>query len=196
MLRNIWAIGRNYADHAKEMGASQPLSEPMIFLKAGSTAVRNGGEIHLPDWSKEIHHEVEIAYRLGADLKPDAFTLALDLTARDLQTKLKNAGHPWSLAKSFRDSCPLGDWAPMHPAGQHLEFFLEVNGQRRQQGSTAQMIFSLAQICEYLQPRFPLCEGDVILTGTPAGVAQMFAGDELYAEIKGAQAARWKVAAS
>src|SRR5207253_2770887 len=109
MIRNIWAIGRNYAEHAKELGNEVP-SEPLIFLKAGSTAVFNTVEFAIPTWATDVHHEVELALKFNDQLKIDKAAVALDLTERSLQQKLKAKGSPWTLAKSFTNSCPLSDF--------------------------------------------------------------------------------------
>jgi len=203
MSGNIWAVGRNYQDHAKEMGLTmvERPAEPMIFLKAGSSTVVPGSEIVLPSWSSEIHHEVEVALRFDEKLNFSHLTIALDLTARDQQTKLKQLGHPWTLAKSFRHSCPLGAPVPIEkiPNGwqgfQVLQFSLQVNGQRRQSGSPADMLFSAEELRTYLISRFPVTPGDWLLTGTPAGVGPIKAGDQLEAEISGVVKASWTVIA-
>ncbi len=197
---NIWAVGRNYADHAKELGnaAPAPDGEPMIFLKAGSCAVPSGRDILLPNWSADVHHECEIALKFGNNfLEFTDFTVALDLTARDAQAKLKAAGHPWTLAKSFAYSCPLGPEVPLtRLAGgvnglEDLAFTLKVNGKLRQAGDPGEMIFKPEALREYLMDRFPVRPGDWLLTGTPAGVAKIEADDVLEAEIPGYVRATW-----
>lgn len=198
-IYNIWAVGRNYADHAKEMGSAVPTpsGEPMIFLKAGSSVVAGGVVIHLPRWSDDVHHEVEIALRFGPTLEFTEFALALDLTARDVQAKLKAAGHPWTLAKSFKDSCALGSAIPLtHLNGglkglERLRFHLRVNGELRQTGQPADMIFKPHTLREYVLERFPVVPGDWLLTGTPAGVSKISNGDRLEAEIEGYSKASW-----
>ena len=198
----IWAVGRNYADHAKELGnaPSSASGDPMIFLKGGGTIVPIGEKIHLPKWSNDIHHECEIALRFGQDLQFSDVTIALDLTARDAQNKLKAAGHPWTLAKSFRDSCPLGEPQPISkiPGGiaglSDIRFHLLVNGEVRQKGSPREMIHSAHRLREYVCERFPVQPGDWLLTGTPAGVAQLQSGDKLEAVIEGLYTASWVVA--
>jgi len=218
MIRNIWAIGRNYLDHIKELGNTMPTDttdpgsttpEPMIFLKAGTTVVPNGRIIRYPSFTKELHYETELAVRLvlGDDgqLSVDALTVALDLTARDVQNVVKAKGQPWTLAKSFTDACPLGDWVSVSRLKQdggksndeifatlqNLELSLHVNGELRQQGHTKDMIFNVRQICEYLVSRFPVQSGDVLLTGSPAGVGPIVPGDQLEAQITGMTRANW-----
>lgn len=191
MIQNIWAVGRNYADHAKELGNAVP-TEPMIFLKAGSTATF-GNTIQIPSWQPQIHHEVELALHFGKDLKIDAAAIALDLTDRDKQNELKAKGHPWTLAKSFKGSCPLSDFFPVHGLDElkNLEISLKVNGELRQKGSTSQMIFSLETLIEFVLKHFPVRPGDLLLTGTPAGVASFKSGDILEAEVHGKVKLLW-----
>ncbi len=192
----IWAVGRNYADHAKELGHAAPTAtdEPMIFLKAGASAVPQGADIRLPSWSRDVHHECEIALRFGAKLEFTDFTVALDLTARDAQARLKAAGHPWTLAKSFTDSCPLGppiSLTRLVGGIDSLTFTLKVNGELRQVGRPAEMIFKPEALRAYLLGRFPVRPGDWLLTGTPVGVGKIVNGDFLEAEIPGYAHASW-----
>ena len=224
MIRTIWAVGRNYLDHIKELGNAMPGSvtdpgsakaEPMIFIKAGSSVVANGRVVRYPSFTKELHYETELAVRLVIDEdgqpRVDAFTVALDLTARDVQSVVKAKGQPWELAKSFIDACPLGDWVPISriaptakanaaesteesfAALQRLDLSLRVNGELRQQGQTKDMIFSTCEICNYLVSRFPVQSGDVLLTGSPAGVGPIVPGDALEAEIVGLTRANWQL---
>ncbi len=179
MIQNVWAVGRNYSDHAKELGNTVP-ENPLIFLKAGSTVTLKD-EFSLPTHSDDVHHELEIALRFGPDLEFDAAHLALDLTARDLQNKLKAAGQPWTLAKSFKESCPLSKPMPLPPAIPHFEFELKVNGEVRQRGNTRDMVFDFETLRRYVLDRFPVCPGDILLTGTPAGVARLNRGDKILA---------------
>ena len=198
MIQNIWAVGRNYVEHAKELGnaASGATEDPMIFLKAGSSIVPNGGRFAMPKFTSDIHHECEVAFRFGPTLKFEEMTLALDLTARKVQTKLKNAGHPWTLAKSFRASCPIGPFVAMPSDPQNLRFVLKVNGEIRQNGNTSDMVHSVEKLRLYVTDRFPVVPGDLLLTGTPKGVALLRAGDRIEAEIPGVLTATWDVDAS
>jgi len=193
VIQNIWAVGRNYAEHAKELGNAVPdpqSSEPMIFLKAGSSIVPNGGRFALPKFSSDIHHECEVAYRFDQQLNLTEMTLALDLTARDIQTRLKTAGHPWTLAKSFKASCPLG---PFVPAVFDVKFTFRVNGEIRQIGQTSDMIHPTEKLRKFVIDRFPVVPGDLLLTGTPKGVAVLKPGDRLEAEIEGVLKANWSI---
>lgn len=197
-IRNIWAVGRNYADHAKELGHAAPAADsaPMIFLKAGSGIVADGGTAHLPPFSKDVHHEVEVAFQFGSDLKFAAISIAIDLTARDIQTELKAKSHPWSLAKSFKDSTFLGPLVKLPSAlkTDELEFTLKINGSLKQTGHMRDMIHPLEKIRAYVVERFPVVAGDLLLTGTPVGVGPLKAGDQLEAEIKGLIKATWRIA--
>ena len=177
---NFWCVGRNYADHAKELGHAVP-SEPMIFLKAGSCLVE-GPEIRLPAWPGEIHHELEIALQFSTSLNFAKMALALDLTDRVAQNRLKEKGQPWTLAKSFRGACPLSPAVPFRdPRALHLQ--LLVNGQIRQDGLGKDMIFDAATLKSFVLERFPVVPGDWLLTGTPAGVGALKPGDRLEASL-------------
>lgn len=207
-MKNIWAVGRNYEEHAKELGnllfPAGPV--PLIFLKASGTVVPNGRQVRLPRWSNDVQHELEIAIRLGVDshgqLSVNAFTIALDLTARDVQAQLKKDGHPWTLAKSFRDSCPLGDWVSASKLGRtdeevlaalsDLEFTLKLNEKERQRGFTKKMIHKLDVLLSYLGERYPVEDGDVLLMGSPEGVSTLKPGDRVDAEIVGFTKANWE----
>ncbi|NUN06842.1 MAG: fumarylacetoacetate hydrolase family protein [Bdellovibrio sp.] len=194
MIRNIWAVGRNYADHAKELGNSVP-TQPMIFLKAGSCASLAASEIKLPEWSKDVHHEIELALRFDQNLQISDAAVAIDVTERAFQAELKAKGHPWTLAKSFKDSCPLSAFFPVKNLEElkNLNLVLKVNDEVRQNGNTAQMIFSLQTLVDFVLTHFPVTPGDVLLTGTPAGVGAMKSGDILEAEIAGKVRHMWKV---
>lgn len=194
MIQNIWAVGRNYADHAKELGNEVP-TEPMLFLKAGSSATLASKDIHLPTWATEIHHEVELALQFDENLQIDEACIALDLTERNKQNQLKAKGHPWTLAKSFTGACPLSAFFPVSDLEElkNLEIILKINGDLRQNGNTAQMIFGYERLIEFVRQHFPVVPGDLLLTGTPAGVGPIRRGDVLEAEIVGKMKHRWTV---
>ena len=181
----IWCVGRNYAKHAKEMNAEIPKS-PLIFIKSGG-CLKETNFISLPSFSQDIHHELEIALLLGDSLEVSSIALALDLTARDIQTELKKKGLPWALAKSFKESCPTSQWVPYQGEGwfKTLSFDLKVNGTIRQLGKTKDMIFQPAELIKYLKSLYPILPGDIILSGTPEGVAPLKPGDALDAQING-----------
>lgn len=173
---NIWCVGRNYADHARELGNDVP-SEPLIFLKAGSCLSR-GREIILPTAEDDIHHELEIALEFGGDLRFSSMALALDLTDRTAQARLKAKGQPWTLAKSFRGACPMSAAVPLKDL-TNLRLHLTVNGDLRQAGSTKEMIFDPEALRAFVIKHFPVEPGDWLLTGTPAGVGPLRPGDHL-----------------
>lgn len=194
MIQNIWCVGRNYADHAKELGNEIP-TEPLLFLKAGSTATLSAKELHLPYWIEEVHHEIELALQFDDNLQISAACIALDLTDRAKQNALKAKGQPWTLAKSFKESCPLSPFFPVDDLEdlKKLDISLKIQGEIRQQGNTEQFIFPLERLLDFARQHFPVMPGDLLLTGTPAGVGPLRKGDVLEAEIKGKMKHTWTV---
>lgn len=192
----IICIGRNYALHAKEMGSAAP-EQPILFLKPSSALVGSGGRIVLPPQSNDVHHEVELVAVIGRGGKNiaaanaldhvDGYAVGLDMTARDVQAEAKKGGLPWTVAKGFDTFAPLGDFAPASAVGdpQALRVTLRVNGDVRQQGETADMLFSVAELVAYCSTIFTLLPGDLLYTGTPEGVGPVVAGDHLEATITG-----------
>jgi 2-keto-4-pentenoate hydratase/2-oxohepta-3-ene-1,7-dioic acid hydratase in catechol pathway len=194
----ILCIGRNYADHVREMGDVEGLpSEPVIFLKPPSALVADGGTIELPPQSESVHHEVELVAVIGTGGKniseEDAlghvagYALGLDLTARDVQRKAKDGGKPWSVAKGFDTFAPLGPLVAADTLGdvQRLDIQMKVNGEVRQAGNTGQMLFPIARLVSLLSEIFTLEPGDLIYTGTPEGVGPVEDGDRLEATGEG-----------
>lgn len=190
----IICLGRNYAEHARELGNPVP-QEPVIFLKPATSIIRSQEAVVIPPYSNECHHEVEMAVLIGSygrNVAPEkaeqliaGYAVALDMTLRDVQNRLKQQGLPWEIAKAFDTSCPLSDFTPRGNVtnAQRLGIRLHVNDDLRQNGNTQQMILSPAQIIAHLSTIFTLEEGDIILTGTPAGVGPVHSGDCLCAEI-------------
>ncbi|MDE1887203.1 MAG: fumarylacetoacetate hydrolase family protein [Gammaproteobacteria bacterium] len=189
----VFCIGRNYAEHAKEMGAPKP-SEPVVFMKPATSLVAEGEPLVLPKDQGSVHHEMELVVAIGREGRdllreqaPDhvaGVTLGIDLTLRDLQAKLKQAGQPWERAKSFEGSAPIGTFIPW-PAKfdiQGVEMRCSVNGALRQQGNTRDMLFPVAEIIAFLSRHWRLRSGDLIFTGTPAGVGPLVAGDRITVE--------------
>lgn len=178
---NIWCVGRNYSDHAKEMNAEVPAS-PLFFLKSGS-CLNHTSIIKLPSWSKNIHHELELAFLLDENLDFSHLSLALDLTARDKQDIAKKLGQPWTLAKSFQGACPIGSWLDLSNIKnlESVQFTLKINGEMRQQARATSMIFSPTTLLAEAKKCFPLQSHDILLTGTPAGVGTLEPGDKVEA---------------
>lgn len=183
MTRNIWCVGRNYAEHAAEMKAEIPKS-PLIFLKSGD-CLNLSSKIQIPDWTSELHYELEIALLFDENLSFSHLSLALDLTARDAQNEAKKKGQPWTLAKSFTNSCPMGQWFPLSDISdfEQLEFQLKMNDQVAQFACSTEMIFNPENLKSHVIKHFPVQKHDVLLTGTPSGVGALQSGDRLCAEI-------------
>jgi 5-carboxymethyl-2-hydroxymuconate isomerase len=191
----IVCLGRNYLDHIRELNNEIPDS-PVIFCKPSSSILENGGKIVIPPYSSDCHHELELAVLIGKQGKniPVAeamsyicgYAVALDLTLRDVQSQQKAKGLPWEIAKGFDTSCPLSDFvsADQVTNPDNVELSLKVNGQLRQQGNTNMMMRSVAQIISEFSGFYTLDEGDIILTGTPAGVGPICSGDILDGEIE------------
>jgi 2-keto-4-pentenoate hydratase/2-oxohepta-3-ene-1,7-dioic acid hydratase in catechol pathway len=193
----IFAIGRNYVEHIRELNNERP-EEPVIFTKPDTALIRNNQPFYYPDFSRDIHHEVELVLRIGKNGKNitqeqalsyiEAIGIGIDFTARDLQQKAKEKGLPWDIAKGFDGSAPVSDtFMPLtHFADlNNINFSLNVNGETKQQGNTKLMIFSFAYILSYLSRFFTLRQGDLIFTGTPKGVGPVVPGNVLHAFIEG-----------
>ncbi len=183
LTQNIWAVGRNYLAHAQEMKAETP-STPFFFLKSGS-CLTTDSKIFLPNWSTDVQHEIEIALRLDENLNFSHMALALDLTARDAQSLAKAKGLPWTLAKSFKGSCPISDWLTLKniPTLNELSFELIKNKQIVQKGTAQDMIFKPLDLLSFAKIHYPLQPNDIVLTGTPSGVERLKNGDQLLANL-------------
>jgi 2-keto-4-pentenoate hydratase/2-oxohepta-3-ene-1,7-dioic acid hydratase in catechol pathway len=186
----IIAIGRNYQEHAKELNNPIP-TEPVVFLKPDTALLKEGKAFYHPDFSNDIHYEVELIIKIGKEGKHiaskfarnyiEAIGLGIDFTARDLQQKCKEKGLPWEIAKAFDHSAPIGEFIPINeiPDLNAIEFSLKQNQLVVQNGNSADMIFSFDDIISYVSQRFTLKKGDLIFTGTPAGVGKINIGDLL-----------------
>ena len=185
----IFCVGRNYTEHAKELGNAVP-DNPVVFCKPDTALIRNNEPFYLPEFSNDIHHEVELVIRINKTGKKiqekfasnyySEIGLGIDFTARDLQTKLKEKGLPWELAKAFDGSAPLGEFVQISQMTTNgIHFSLKKNGHLVQQGHTSQMIFTFDQIVSFISQYFTLKVGDLIYTGTPAGVGRVDIGDKL-----------------
>lgn len=192
----IICVGLNYRKHAAEMGRPLP-PEPMIFLKPDSALLKKNKPFFIPDFSKNLQFEAEVVLRIsklgkGIDSRYahryyDALTVGIDFTARDLQNKFSQAGHPWELSKTFDGSAPVGTFLPAErfPNPTDISFSLEVNGEMRQEGNTSDLIFSFADIISYVSQFYTLKTGDLIFTGTPSGVGPVRKSDNLVARLAG-----------
>ena len=186
----IICIGRNYAAHIEEL-KNEKGREPVVFMKPDTAVLKNNAPFYLPDFSTDVHHETEILLQLckaGKHIEEefahkyyDRIGLGIDFTARDLQSKLKEKGRPWEIAKGFDGSAPISGFFPKtdFPNINDLNFNLLVNGDLRQNGNTSLMLFNFDYIISYVSKFFSLKVGDIIFTGTPAGVAPVKIGDRL-----------------
>ena len=185
----IICIGRNYADHAVELNNPIP-KEPMVFMKPPSALLVNNKPLYYPEFTKDLHYEAEIVLKVsknGRHVQPDfaneyfdQIAFGIDFTARDLQTKCKDKGHPWEIAKGFDGSAALSDFLPIEQVRlSGIQFEMKKNGALVQKGDTRDLIFSFAEIISYVSKFFKLQMGDLIYTGTPAGVGPVQIGDRL-----------------
>jgi fumarylpyruvate hydrolase len=195
-VHRIYCVGRNYAAHAREMGKDPDREPPFFFCKPADAVVANHATIPYPSRTSNLHHEVELVVAIGQGgkniLPADAlgyifgYAVGNDLTRRDLQTDLKNKGHPWETGKAFEHSAPVG---AIEPAASrtfnHARIWLTVNGQMRQEANTSDLIWSVPDVISELSALFELCPGDLIFTGTPAGVGAVKSGDRMEAGIDG-----------
>lgn len=196
-VRRIYCVGRNYAEHAREMGHDPTREAPFFFQKAPDSLVQDGGTFPYPAGSADVHHELELVVALksgGTDISTDraldqvfGYAVGLDMTRRDLQGAAKKAGRPWEVGKAFDHAAPCSALAPAasigHPAKGAIR--LDVNDVTRQQGDLSQMIWSVPEIIAHLSGLFELKAGDLIFTGTPAGVGPVKRGDRLHGTIEG-----------
>jgi 2-keto-4-pentenoate hydratase/2-oxohepta-3-ene-1,7-dioic acid hydratase in catechol pathway len=201
-VHRIYCVGRNFAEHAREMGAEVSSSQanrgsPVIFMKPGDAVVTDG-KVRYPGMTLELHHEVELVVALGRDARGvlDAesamalvygYAVGIDLTRRDLQAVAKEKRLPWDIAKGFDGSAPISAIVPVQQAGEigPQRLWLEVNGELRQQAPLSDMIFSVAEVLQYLSRLYTLRAGDLVFMGTPAGVAALVPGDFFRAGIDG-----------
>lgn len=192
----VVCIGRNYLDHIRELNNAVP-ETPILFIKPSTSLAALDEPIRLPGGRGGCHHEVELAVLVGQELRnADAATcrqavrgygIALDLTLRDLQNELKKKGHPWETAKAFDGSCPLSPFVKPEALSdpQATDLALRINGEFRQQGNTRHMMLGILELMAYISTHFTLQPGDVVLTGTPAGVGPLRSGDELILGLAG-----------
>ncbi|PUE56869.1 5-carboxymethyl-2-hydroxymuconate isomerase [Limnohabitans sp. 2KL-17] len=199
-VHRIYCVGRNYEEHAKEMGFTGR-EPPFFFLKPADTlvAVETGqtGQMPYPSLTQNLHHEIELVVAIGKGgrniLAADAaqhifgYAVGLDMTRRDLQNEMKKQGRPWCIGKAFDHSAPIGPITPIGQAGDvnNANISLQVNGAKRQQSNVAKLIWNVAETIEHLSAAWALQPGDLIYTGTPEGVAAVVSGDLLEGEVAG-----------
>jgi len=196
-VHRIYCVGRNYADHVKEMGGDPKQEPPVFFSKPATALVLENEDVSYPQATNDLHHEVELVVALksgGKDIALESaldcvygYAVGIDFTRRDLQTIAKNKGRPWDVAKGFDQSAPISSIRPSsecgHPVDAQIQ--LKINNEIRQQANINEMIWTVPEIISELSKFFELKSGDLIYTGTPAGVAAVQAGDRLTATIEG-----------
>lgn len=194
-VRRVYCIGRNYADHAIEMG-HDPDKEPPFFFQKNTDNINTSGQFPYPSMSQDVHFEMELVIALekgGKNIPLDdalnhvyGYALGLDMTRRDLQAQMKKMGRPWEIGKAFEQSAPVSSIYPASEIGhpQQGSINLRVNDEVRQQGDLNQMIWKTAEMISYLSSYYELAPGDLIMTGTPAGVGAIQVGDKLTGEIE------------
>ncbi len=186
----ILAIGQNYSEHNKELNSKTP-TEPVVFMKPDSALLKNNKPFFIPDFSNELHYETELIIkfnRLGKNIDPKfshryytEIGLGVDFTARDLQRNLKAEGKPWEISKAFDNSAVIGGFLPVAQLGdiQQIHFHLDINGKTVQKGNSFDMIFPISELIGYVSRFFTIKIGDILFTGTPAGVGSVAVGDRL-----------------
>jgi acylpyruvate hydrolase len=186
----IFCVGRNYVDHIKELANEKP-DQPVIFMKPETALVKNNEPVYHPEFTKDLHFETEVVLKIckeGKYIQPnlagnyyDAIGLGIDFTARDIQSNLKAKGLPWEISKAFNQSAPVSAFIPKSEFKDlnSLNFGLQVNGVQRQTGNTSLMLFSCTEILVFISTYFTVKPGDLIFTGTPAGVGKTEIGDRL-----------------
>ncbi|MFK3664353.1 fumarylacetoacetate hydrolase family protein [Ochrobactrum teleogrylli] len=196
-VHRIYCVGQNYADHAIEMGGDPTRNPPFFFQKNPDSLVINGGDFPYPPKTEDVHHEIELVVALktgGSDIPVEqaldhvyGYAVGIDMTRRDLQAVAKKAGRPWEVAKAFEHSAPCSAIAPVSDVGhpQSASISLSINGETRQSGDLNQMIWKVAETISYLSSLFELQPGDLIFTGTPAGVGPVQRGDHLVGKVDG-----------
>ncbi len=192
----IICVGRNYQEHARELNNPLP-SKPLLFFKPDTSVLRENKDVYYPEFTQDLHFECELVIRIARegkyiqkDFVPsyiDGIGLGIDLTARDIQSEAKAKGHPWTLAKGFNGSAPVSDFLPPTDFAdlQDIRFDCFINGEKRQEGFTGDMIFPIDHLITYLSQFITVKKGDLIFTGTPAGVGALSIGDHIDANLEG-----------
>lgn len=207
-VNNIYCVGRNYADHAIEMGFDPDREAPFFFMKPAYAVLSDGAEMKYPSHSSDVHHEVELVVALGeggTNISVDeamslvyGYGVGVDMTRRDLQSEAKEKSRPWEAGKTFQHAAPCSALHTISEAGQidEASITLSINGETRQSGDVNQMIWKVPEIISRLSALFVLQPGDMIYTGTPAGVGPVLPGDEINAHIDGLPELLFKVSSS
>lgn len=186
-VRRIFCVGRNYREHSREMGASDLEAPPFFFTKPAEAVVASGGVVPFPGRTQDLHHEIELVVALAGPGEIYGYAAGIDLTRRDVQLNMKQAGKPWDTAKGFEHSAPISAIARAaeigHPSRGRI--WLEVNGERRQDGDIADMIWGVPAILAELATWFEVQPGDLVFTGTPAGVGALRPGDRVRGGVDG-----------
>ena len=205
-VRHIYCVGRNYAEHAREMGTDPEREPPFFFMKGADSIVSSGAQIKYPSRTQDLHHEVELVVAIGAsgtDISvsdaSDAifgYAVGVDLTRRDLQQSMKEKGRPWEIGKSFAQAAPVGEIQPAWNIGHPREgkISLSVNGEVRQQADIKDMIWGVDEVIAELSTYYKLEPGDLVFTGTPAGVSALVRGDRVDCTIDGLEALEFSIA--
>lgn len=195
-IGKIVCVGRNYADHAKEMGNDVPDEFPLIFMKPASTIIYSGEKVEHPDYSENLQHEVELVLLITGEIKNGSeneaakviggYGVGLDMTLRDLQFQFKDKGEPWTLAKVFDGCGVLSEFISKddYELKENENIYLEVNGENKQNSNLDSMIFNSRKIVSFISKKMTLEKGDLIFTGTPAGVSRVVKGDRIKAGIE------------
>jgi fumarylpyruvate hydrolase len=186
-VRRIFCVGRNYAEHSREMGATDLRAPPFFFTKPAEAVVASGGVVPYPGRTADLHHEIELVAALAGPREVFGYAAGIDLTRRDVQSQMKKQGKPWDTSKGFEHSAPISAIARAadigHPARGRI--WLEVNGQARQDGDIADMIWGVPEILAELSTWFEVQAGDLVFTGTPAGVGPLRPGDRVRGGVDG-----------
>ncbi len=206
-VRRIFCVGRNYAAHAREMGMDPDREPPFFFMKPAEAVIENGADVPYPSGTRNLHHEIELVVAIGGlarDLAADeapavifGYAVGNDLTRRDLQLAMREKGRPWEVGKAFDHSAPITAIHPAarigHPATGRI--WLAVNGERRQEADIADLIWSVPEILMHLSRLFALKPGDLVFTGTPAGVGPLMPGDVVEGGVEGVDVLRHRIVA-
>ena len=196
-VHRIYCVGRNYAAHAREMGKDPEKEPPFFFLKPADAVVPGGGQIHYPPGTQNLHHEIELVVAIQREGRNVAaakaldyiygYAVGLDMTRRDLQMKARDMGRPWDFGKAFDESAPITHIYPVASHGHHStgRIWLQVNGEMRQQADLADMIWNVPDTVAFLSEYYLLKPGDLIFTGTPAGVGAVKRGDQMVGGVEG-----------